>query len=127
MGMSETITYRITCDQEGCNAGSQHPWSVSPGHADDYATKSSFKKIKDKWYCSNHIPQFKKPSTGEMIYGCHHTPACGVIVSVLEHITADGMDHYMVLETSYDRKIRVRRELNLQIYEVTIQTDYSGM
>jgi len=58
-----------------------------------------------------------------MIYGCQcggFGSVCGNVAEVLEHVTADGMDHWWVREDRHGRRVRVRREPNGCVYEVTL-------
>lgn len=68
------------------------------------------------------------PRVGEMIYGCYHGGvACGQVKSVGEHVTRDGMNHWLVVEDWNERTVRVRREPNNDLYEVELRLDLSGM
>jgi len=62
----------------------------------------------------------KEPRIGELVYGCYHLTHCGRVLKVLEHITKDGLDHYIIQEDWEDRQVRVRREPNGLLYEVDL-------
>lgn len=56
-----------------------------------------------------------------MVYGCwHFGSACGTVAEVKGHVTADGMNHWIVREQFNDRSIRVRRESDGNLWEVEL-------
>ncbi len=65
----------------------------------------------------------KRPRVGELVYGCQHRldSACGCVESVSEHVTDDGMDHWLVTEDWHGRTIRAKRERNGLLYEVEVR------
>jgi hypothetical protein len=62
-----------------------------------------------------------EPIVGEMIYGCQCPGShCGKVSAVVEHVTRDGMNHYLVAEDFHGRRVRARRELDGLLYEVEL-------
>lgn len=58
---------------------------------------------------------------GELVYGCTHETACGTVASVSSEAVATddcGRCHF-VSESWLGRRLRVRREANGLLYEVT--------
>jgi hypothetical protein len=61
------------------------------------------------------------PVIGELIYGCQHGGTqCGLVTEVLDHVTRDGYDHWIVRESAGSNAHRVRREPNGLLYEVEL-------
>ncbi len=68
----------------------------------------------------------KAPEVGDYIIGNGDSfPMPGKILNVKKHITADGFDHWIVVEDFYEREIRVKREKDGNLYECRIVTNYN--
>ena len=63
----------------------------------------------------------RRPVLGELVYGCEHPEACGQVVEVARARPRPDLCGrcYFVTEGWSLRVVRVRREANGQLYEVT--------